>query len=110
MGRKQLKEFVIDPKSDSYSASRLGLMVMVCMDVLFAIGYFFGINRCPQWAVAPVCIMLGTCTGAVAGVYWGSTYTAGGSWMAMGGAMGISIPPIIAGIPRAKKKGETNGI
>jgi hypothetical protein len=105
-----LKGFVLDSKSGDYSASRAGIIFMMVMDAIWMLTFMLGWNRCPQWAVTPVSAMLGAVTGAVAGVYWGSTYTSGNSWMAMGSSVGAALPPIIPGIARAKPQGGQDGI
>lgn len=60
-------ELITDPTSEQLSMSRLGLLLMLIISIVWTIGCILNIP--PKHTVVPVCSMLGTITVGVCTIY-----------------------------------------
>lgn len=94
----RLTEFLTDPSSNQGSMSRVCLLIIVCMDVVWTVTCIMGIP--PANIVAPVSSMLGIVTGAIAGIYGANSF--GGAWHRV--LNSFDGPPAIRPKPRPRPK------
>ncbi len=96
-----IREFIIDPSTNKFSASRLCLMVEVLLFVpLFVVLAALGVL--PKEFAGAIGTMLGVVVGATCGVYGVSTYTSGNVGEAAFLTTTLTVPPPVAGITKAK--------